>query len=457
MDDVAEKLSGYVSAVRFEDLSPQAVESAKKSSLDTIVAMLAGSSASGIDVIAGLAVGWGGNEEAHLVGFGERVPAPAAAWCNASMGRALEIDDCLDFLPVHPSASTVPALLALAELKGGISGKIFLAALAVGQDVITRMGLAVSRNFIQSGRMNLFRIFGPTAALARALEFSSEQTRRAMGIAFSYAVGDGQTYLDGGLTVRLQQGIVAQGALISILLAEKGFTGANDFLMGDFGYFRAFEPDPHLEFLTEELGERFYGDRVSIKPFSACRATHQAIELALLFLEETGAAPDSILRIICRTSPEIHGLVGSPEEKKRKPDSVPAAQFSLYYAVAAALIRGDFFLDELEATAILDPSILRLAKRVKVEPDPSLRTDSAVGRTVMTVEREGAPPWTRGLDDPLGSPSRPITYRACTEKLKKCVPYALNRSDPSRMEELADLVAHMEDLSDVSVLIPYLI
>lgn len=274
-----------------------------------------------------------------------------------------------------------------------------------------------------------------------------------MGIAFSHAVGDVQTYLDGGLTVRLQQGIVAHGALISVLLAEKGFTGAEDFLMGSFGYFRSFEPDPRLEFLTEGLGKRFYGERISIKPYAACRGTHSALELALRFRAETGDDPDSIQRIICRVSPEIHGLVCSPEEKKRAPDSVPSAQFSLHYAVAAALIRGDFFLRELEAEAIRDPSILQLAGRIEARPDPALRTDSAVGRTVMTVERKGAPAWTESLNDPLGSPSRPLSYEACVDKLKKCTPYAANTLSPDKLEALVSRVRQLEDLDDVSALI----
>ena len=223
MDKLSQMVSQYISEVRFEDLGATVIASAKRSALDTIGAMLAGSSASGIDTVVSLAKGWGGTEEAHVVGFGCRVPAPVAAWCNGAMARAREIDDCVDFLPVHPSASTVPALLALAEWKGGMSGRDFLTGLAVGQDLIIRMGLALRLNGLQSGRNNMFRIFGSTAALAKAMGFGIEDARNALGIAFSFAVGDGQCALDGALTLRLQQGIVAQGAVLSILLASKGF------------------------------------------------------------------------------------------------------------------------------------------------------------------------------------------------------------------------------------------
>ncbi len=456
MDSISRRIGEYVASVRFEDLSPAAVTSAKRSTLDTMGAMVAGSTAPGVDTVVNLAKGWGGTEEAHLVGFGHPLPAPLAVWCNGTMARALEIDDCVDFLPVHPSASSVAALLSLAELKGGLSGQDFLTALAVGQDLIIRMGLAVRQNAMQSGRNNLFKIFGPTAALARAMGLGPAEAQNALGLAFSFAVGDGQCALDGALSLRLQQGIVAQGALLSVLLSSRGFTGAKDFLLGSYGYLRAFEPDPRLEYLTQDLGKEFYGERITIKPFSSCRATHASINLALNLRNETNIGIKSIQRITVRTNPEISQLVGEPRDAKIAPDSVPTAQFSIQYTVAAALIRGDVFLKELEPDSIKDDEILDLASRVYVEPDPSLRTDFVLGRTVMEIDLEGQPSLKQEIELPLGNPSHPIKYDACAEKFRKCTLYSVNPLQAECVEELIEKVSRLQDLQDVSVLMSYL-
>jgi len=456
MDSISRRIGEYVARACFEDLSPAAVASAKRSALDTIGAMLAGSTAPGVDTVVNLAKGWGGTEEAHLVGFGHRLPAPLAAWCNGTMARALEIDDCVDFLPVHPSASSVATLLSLAELKGGLSGREFLTALAVGQDLIIRMGLAVRQNAMQSGRNNLFKIFGPTAALARAMRLGPAEAQNALGLAFSFAVGDGQCALDGALSLRLQQGIVAQGALLSVLLSSHGFTGAKDFLLGNYGYLKAFEPDPRLEYLTQDLGKEFYGERITIKPFSSCRATHASIDLALKLRNETNMDTKLIRRITVRTCPEVSQLVGEPREVKTAPDSIPTAQFSIQYTVAAALIRGDVFLKELEPESIKDDEILDLARRVYVESDPSLRTDFVLGRTVMEIDMEGQPSLKQEIDLPLGNPSRPMKYGACAEKFIKCASYSVNPLQKARLEELIEKVSRLEDLPDVSALISYL-
>ena len=456
MQDASRRLAEYVAGARFEDLTPGAVAAAKRSTLDTLGCMAAGSSAPGIQTLVDLAAGWGGTGEATVVGFGHRLPAPVAAWCNGSMARALEIDDCVDFLPVHPSASAVPALLALAEQRGGLSGRDFLTALAVGQDVKIRMGLAVRLNAMESGRNNMFKIFGPTAAVARAMGLDPDRTQHALGIAFSHAVGDGQCALDGALSLRLQQGIVAQGALLSGLLAARGFTGARDFLLGTYGYLRAFEPDPRLEYLTDGLGRSFYGEQITVKPYSSCRATHGAIELALRWREEVGGRVDGLRRVTVRVTPEVDRLVGSPREARLRPGSAPGAQFSLPYTVAAALRRGRLFLEEIAPEAYTSESILALAEKVFVEPDPAMRTDLVVGRTEVEIEADGRPAWRQAVDHPLGGATRPLSAEACRQKFMAAAERAVRRPDPARLERLVAQAERLESLDDVSGLPPLL-
>jgi 2-methylcitrate dehydratase PrpD len=453
MEDITFSLSKYISTAQFGAISPNAITVAKMSTLDTLGAMLAGSTAEGIDKLVGLAKNWGGAEQAHLVGFRLRLPAPLAALCNGAMARAMEIDDCLDFLPVHPSASTIAALLAYAELKRGMSGRDFLTALSIGQDVIVRMGLVLRKNLLMSGRGNMFDIFGPTAALAKAGGFGPKEVQNALGISYSFAIGDGQSLLDGAWTVKLQQGLLAQGALLSVLLSSAGFTGPKDFLLGKHGYLNAFEPDPRIEYLTEGLGNTFNGERISFKPYSACRGTHEAIELALRFHTESDSNMQSIHRVNIRVSPEIHKLLASPAELKIKPESTQIAQFSIQFTVAAALIRGDFFLKELEQETIKNDEILDLAERVYVEPDPSLRTDFAVGRTVMEIELDGKLPWKRQLDVAFGSPAHPMNFEDVTEKFIKCVSCARHMPNETNLRTLIKMVSDLENVSDVSNLI----
>ncbi|MBW2368125.1 MAG: MmgE/PrpD family protein [Deltaproteobacteria bacterium] len=446
-------LATYVSRTKFEDLSAEAVYAAKRSTLDTIAAMLAGSNALVTTTIVELQSSLGAAGKAHLVGRPERFSPPVAALCNGVMARAMEIDDCVDFLPVHPSASAVPVLLTLSEIEKNLSGREFLTALAVGQDVIIRMGLTVRENAMESGRNNLFKIFGPTAAVARALNLDSQQTHHALGIAYSCAVGDGQCVLDpDAMTLSLQQGVVAKGALLSGMLAQRGFTGAREFLLGRAGYLVAYEPNHKLAFLTEGLGHEFYGEQITIKPFSSCRATHPAIDLAMQLSAAHRIDPGDINRITLRANPEVCNLVAVPHESKIRPTSMFDAQFSVQFTVAAALIRKDMFLNELAPAVLSNTHILDLASRVRVLSDESLRTDGVLGRTKMQIDVVDGNHITGEIAFPLGNPKRPMTFSDCSEKLKKCAAHALLPLGRKSLETLIDRIDEMEDMEDVSTL-----
>lgn len=453
MDTVSRQLADYVASARFEDLPPAAVAAARRSTLDTLGAMLAGSSAEGIDAILALAASWGGTPQARVVGTDLRLPAPLAAWCNGAMARAREIDDCVDFLPVHPSASAVPALFALADLAGGMSGRDFVTALAVGQDVKIRLGLAVRQNAMQSGRNNLFKIFGPTAAVASAMKLDGERTLHALGIAFSHAVGDAQCALEGAMALRLQQGIVAQGALISALLAQQGFTGAREFLLGRWGYLRAFEPDPNLEALTDELGQSFRGELISIKPHASCRATHEAIDLALALRGEKGEAAAEVQCILLTVTPEVENLVGLPRATRVRPLTSADAQFSLPYTVAAALLRKRVFLDELEAVAYTDAGLLDLAARVEVRGDAAMRTEQVVGSTRLEAWWADGSRWTGETRSASGSPTQPIAEAAHVAKLNACAEHARRPPGDAALLTLRGACAQLEHLDDVRILL----
>jgi 2-methylcitrate dehydratase PrpD len=114
------------------------------------------------------------------------------------------------------------------------------------------------------------------------------------------------------------------------------------------------------------------------------------------------------------------------------------------------------FLKEVEPASLKDKEILELAARVYVEPDPSLRTDFVLGRTIVEIEIEGQDPLKGEIEMPLGSPFRPMTYEACAEKFLKSAAASVKPPDRSKLETLIEQVSHLEDLKDITALIPFL-
>jgi len=451
VDKISAQLAKNVAEIRFEDLSDAAIESARRATLDTVGCILAGSSVKSVKPVVELATGWGGTKESRVLGFSSKLPAPLAAWCNGTMGRVLEIDDCTDFQPIHPSASAVPALLSIAEARGGVSGKDFLTAIAVAQDLIIRLGLAVRVNAMVSGRYNLFKIFAPVAAVARGLKLDVEQTHNALGIAYSYACGEGQSAPEGASSLALQQGIVAQSAIVATLLAEKGNSGSKEFLFGRAGYFNAFEPDPVMEPLTDRLGTHFFGEEISTKPYAACRCCHESIELAQRFFREAGG-PVPVVGARLFVAPNIKDFVGDQIENATDSFSPTAAQFCLPFTVAATLTRGDFFLRELQPDVIGDKNIRALANRIEVISDPELLTDFVLGRTTLEIELEGREPVRLDTELPLGNPSKPMSFDDCVEKVQKCAAFSIEPPESEDLSRFITRVGQLEDLDDVACL-----
>jgi 2-methylcitrate dehydratase PrpD len=419
--DVEQLVCEHVASVNPDRIGAAARDAAVRGLVDTAGCMIAAARAPGIDVLAELARGWGGRAEASVFGHGFGCPAPVAAWINGAMARALEIDDCTDFLPLHPSAALVPPLLALAEARPTLRGEELVTALAIGQDLILRLASATRVDGITSGRYNLFKVFGVAAAIARALRLDAGRTRHALGIAYGFACGEGQSAVDGSLAFRLQDGNAAQAGLTATLMAERGFTGPRDFLTGRMGFFTSFEPEPLLPKLVEDLGQRFRGAEISIKPYSACRCTHTAIGLVLAQRAQRPALADAVERATVRVAPAVHKLVGAPLPAGETPLPQAAAQFSLAYTVAAALHCGEVFLQQFTPQALARTDTLTLARRIEVVPDEAMQDARFVtGRTRVELHlRDGSTVTLEGVEPP-GNPANPVTAETVHRKFAQC-------------------------------------
>src|SRR4030042_6072254 len=137
--DAAYLLAKNLGDVKYDDLPPDVAEHTKKQVLDILGVALGGSSKAGVKELAEIVSDWAGKAESTIFCFGKKVPAPNAAQVNATMGHALDYDDTGDG-PTHPSVVIVPAALAVAEWQGNIRGRGFITAVALGADMMGRLG-----------------------------------------------------------------------------------------------------------------------------------------------------------------------------------------------------------------------------------------------------------------------------------------------------------------------------
>jgi 2-methylcitrate dehydratase PrpD len=452
MYGIEEKLIDYILATRYEDIPVEVIATAKNLTLTIMGTTIAGAMLEGCEALADQLKGWGGKEEATILIHGGKVPAHNAALVNSYMARALDSDDGIR-PGMHVGASLVPAALAACELVGGCNGKEFLTALVVGAEVSDRINLVSDYDgFDPTG---ICSIFAATAAVSRILALKKEKLWNALAIAFNKSGGSFQSNIEGALSVRLIQGFVAQGGILSAQLAQRGFTGPKNFLEGIYGYFHLYAKDKYdPSAVAGELGKRFEFSKTMFKKYPSCGGTISSTEAVLELAREHGIRPDDIDRINVRVTPYAHKLVGGAFRIGDNPRV--NAQFNIRYCVANALLRKSSRLEHFEEPLIRDPAIMDIVQKVHTEADPALdkRDETAVEMEVRT--KSGAT-YHKRIDFAVGFAERPLRAEEIVERFHNCISFSKGLLPPDNIERLRSLLNELEKANDVRDLIPLLL
>ena len=450
---LTERLVEHVVRVTYEDLPREAVEGTRKMVLDTLGVAVAGSKAPGSETLVRQIRSWSPPGKSTLLVYGERVSAPMAAWANASLARAMELDDSHDQTGDHPGMAAVPAAFAVAEELGTVSGKDLITAIALGVDLVARLRMAckITVGSIAWGAAT-FAPFSSAVVAGSLLGLNREQMRNALGLAYSTLAGSLQCQLDGTLNLRIQHGMAAEAGVRSAFLAKAGLDGVRNFLEGRFGLYSAYFLDQWTpETITQELGERFEVANVSIKLYPCGRYVHGAVDSVLELVKTHDLTPEKIREIRVKVSQNGFNMLCQPKEHRLQPKTPLHATFSLYYCLAAAAVRRRLFIDEFSEEAISDPAILHLAQRVKPEIDPGLtRMRKVIPPTPVEIITADGGSLTSSMEYPKGHPANPVNLDEVFEKVKACAGHSVKPIPQGNLQKLKEAVAELESLDDVA-------
>ncbi|WP_417722657.1 MmgE/PrpD family protein [Salipiger sp.] len=426
--DFAQTFSAFGSGLTFADLSPAAVAAARLNIFDTLACSIAGVKTPGSPEMREILREWGGAEQAQVLWSNLRVPAPQAAWINGIMSHACDYDDTHDKAILHAGVSILPAAIAAAEIAGRpVSGQDFLTAVALGLELICRLGVATRVGIIRTGFIysSLFSYFGATAAAARILGLSAADTQNALGIAFSQAAGTHQVTRDGALTKRMQPGFGARAALVSVAMARRNIRGAQNVFEGIDGLGRIYlrnELDP--EILRDGLGARWHFEDLSYKPYPCCRMNHTAIDAALALRARPGFDLGKVTAIRAGLNAQGNQAVGVPIDMRRAPENVVQAQFSICYTIACALVQGGVSLSDFTPEAIRRPEILAVSARVTPVVDEAFERDMGRHVTPARVEADmGGTTLSEQVLEARGNVLTPMTDAEKRRKLEDCLAF----------------------------------
>jgi 2-methylcitrate dehydratase PrpD len=452
MDAIADRLARYVADTSFDRLPLEVVEEAKKFILDTVGVGLAGVREPGCKEVVDLVKTWSSNPAGStIIFYKDKVAPPEAAFANSVLMHALDFDDTLDSSAMHTHVSSLPAALALAEVRRGTSGKDLITAVTVGVDITCRIASAITTplSWIRTATCGSF---GAAAAAAKILNLDEKSTLSSLGIVYSQTAGNAQCLVDGGLVKRMQPGFSARSGVLSAALASRGITGATNIFEGEYGFYNLYERGKVIsERATEDLGNHFGVMGLSIKPYPCCRMTHASIDAALELSSPRVIDPDAIQEVEVSVSKMVYDMVGAPFEIRDNPQV--DAQFSIPYTVATALTKGGGVLlgDFSSDTVTKGTSILEVAKKIRVLVDPEL-ADNNISSVNMVVNMVNGETLSSRVDSLKGSPSKPMSFDECAGKFKNCLEYSGKASLMEKADALIELVFNLEKSKEVSEL-----
>lgn len=452
---LARQLADRIHLLRFEDITPTALEWVRHAFVDTVGCALAGMAEQAPHIamrVPGVAEAPG---PALIYATNRRTSVLDAVLVNGTASHALDYDDVAGIMGGHPSAMLVPPVIALAEMVPA-TGRDLTSAYVAGFETMCRMARGVNFTHYDKGwhPTATLGIFGTTAAAARLLGLSVDQTAVALGLAASFASGLKSNF--GTMTKPLHVGHASRNGILAALMVREGFTANAGTFEHKQGFLDVFNGPGTYD--TAKILQGWYqplecegpGDP-GLKPYPCCGSTHASVGRVIDLANTHDLHPAQVARI--EVMPHLRRL---PHTDNPDPQTPLAAKFSIQYCVARALADRAVKLDHFEGDAHFDPSIRELLRRVEARPHPDMPADSPLqwGAEVIVHTTDGRRLASRQDDYPSRGPAgMPMTREELWTKFSDCSERALRRAQVGPLFEKLSAIETVGGASELTRLL----
>jgi 2-methylcitrate dehydratase PrpD len=446
-------IAAFVVGLTYERIPAEVIARIKLLILDALGCAIFGTGLEWSQILLTTLAGLDDSKGCGVWGTDRRLSAPHAALLNGTLVQSFELDDVHRAGVLHVGAVTLPALLAVAEQRGGMSGRDFLRAAVAGYEIGPRVGLCMGPEHIAQGWHSgaTVGVFSAAAGAAAGLKLSPDKVVHALGIAGTQAAGLMAAQY-GAMVKRMHAGRSAQSGLYGALLAEAGFTGIVDIFESEYGGFCTTFSRSHDRFklaeLTAGLGERFETMGVALKFYSCVGSNHTTLDALRAIQARRPFTPADVETIIVHGSQATVDHVGWPY----RPQGLTSAQMNLPFCVATLLIEGDVFVDQFSDDAPVDPRRMALAEKVAVRHDPDITARGARFRHMVRVEvhlTDGTR-YEEIVEAPRGSEQKFASESEVVAKFMKLTRRVLS---DTAAERICASVLGCEKLADIGVLV----
>ncbi|MEX3954270.1 MmgE/PrpD family protein [Paraburkholderia sp. EG287A] len=448
-------LAQFLSGLTYEDIPADVIHMAKLITLDTIGCIVAGVETElGRDILAAYDPGNAGGG-CCIPGTALQFPSSLAAKINGWLSDVLDYEDTASG---HPSATVIPAALAVAERLNATPRQL-LTGIVAGYEAGLRVHDATRASPEAYRRFAVYHAWHGMAAGAAAMVVSGgteAQFRSALGHAAANT-NIPLWYVQYGRpahALKANYGQMALGGVDAALCARQDIVGPFAMLSdAERGFARIIGSDQFdpAQF-SSALGEEWRTRKVMLKKFPSCAFLHTTIDAVSRITQANGIVPDEVEKLEIRCFARIVEWFSD-----KAPKSALDAQFSVEYVSAMALHaiepgRGWYAPDIFN-----DPAIARSMMKMDVGIDPTAEQafwseDEQCMSTVTALMKNGSS-YTASVGWAPGEWQRPLRDANVIEKFLNNVS---GTSLENRGSQIVEIMMHLEELQTLDDLIQLL-
>src|SRR2546423_4141382 len=415
-------IAEWACALKYEDLSPAAIQAAKLFWFDSIGCALGGSQQDDARILLKhyRAMG-GGNGSATVFVSGFKTNPVDAAFLNGHMIRAMDYNDIYwKADPCHPS-DLIAAPLALCESEG-LSGQDLILATIIAYEIEMRL-CEIGRPGVREYGWHhaTLSAFAAPVAAGRVLNLTPDQIVSAIGISAA------RTFCPGAVTAGKLTNMkntvdpwAGRMGTESALLARGGFSGPEHIIDGKEGLFAVFK---HVQYKGEPA--TFDGEALvknlpnspkshyrildcGMKSFPIEALSHAPLTAMMKTVNEHDIKAGAVTEIKVEWSVRPAAILGSPTNNRQ--DSQETADHSLPYCMAAGLVDGMVTPLQFKEERVLDKGLIPIMDKVKVVANQEFEAlFPKFQPSRVTITTNGGESHSTRVDAPNGDPRAPMT------------------------------------------------
>lgn len=439
----------WASELTIGQLPDAAVEAIRDDVVDGLGCGLFGSTLPATEMLRDVLTDQGSpSSGATLWGTGLNAAALDAVVVNAAALNGFELDGGNHLTRnVHGGMTVYPAVLAIAELTGQVTGADLVASAAAGWETSVRISRAMGPTVMDRGWYGtpIYATLGSAVAAGRALHLDPQQMQAAFELALLHASGL-TVASEEGMGKPLSSGEAVRSGVLCALVARKGARGPRHSYGHPKGFAAAYSTpsERNDDELVIAPGDPLACQHISAKAYASCGAGHPVTDMLHDFAREVPSiGPETVEKVTVRLGVTTARHIGGPYV----PSDVTNAQFNLSYCIAAQLLEGDNQIAQFRPELLSDPRISELVKLIEIVPDESVGSASTKLRKEAFVTLK----LTDGrVLEGHRTDSRDPDREGIHTKFRGLASYALSEERASDLLLMMESFEKLDDVSDLA-------